>query len=288
MTSDGVPESLLDEQLEIETPERVKIVYDLAGIGSRFAAGAIDFLILLFLYFILFVAAAIALGIALPSTPEAGTVFGLAIAGAFTGLLAVYYLGFEWMWAGQTPGKRALKLRVLSDEGGPASVGAIFLRNILRIADIVPLAAPYALAGLVMFCNRRAKRVGDYAAGTIVVREREQPLGLAPLAKTSAGALPGDALGGEERARIRAFLSRAPQMIAVSRSSLAHKLASSVAQRHQLAFDDPEKLLQLLASGRTPREIRDAQGPRDAAPADLSADSPADSAANGPPLGREP
>jgi uncharacterized RDD family membrane protein YckC len=260
--SQTTPPSLLDERLEIETPERVTIVYDLAGIGSRFAAGTIDFVILMSLFLALGTIVVFAAVVALPRSDEARTAFFLAAIGLFTAVLAVYYLGFEWFWSGQTPGKRALKLRVLSDEGGPASAGAIFVRNIVRVADLVPFAPPYAAAGLVMFMNRRAKRIGDYAAGTIVVREREQPLAPARLAPSAAGALPGEALEVEELARIRAFLARAPQMIRASRADLGRRLAHSVAQRHGLSFDDPEQLLRLLAAGRTPRELREAQGPK--------------------------
>jgi uncharacterized RDD family membrane protein YckC len=256
MTSDSSG-SLLDERIEIETPERVAIVYDVAGIGSRFAAGAIDVFILTFVFFVLGVVVVIAASIALPKSDEARMAFGMAFAGAFMATLSLYFVGFEWFWDGQTPGKRAFDLRVVADGGGPASVGAVFVRNILRVADLLPGFAPYALGGFVMFVNRRSKRIGDYAAGTMVVRERTQP----PAPPPRPDAPSADALSASDLERVRAFVAREPQMIASSRVALARRLAQDLASRHGLAFDDPDRFLRLLASGRTPRELRDAQGP---------------------------
>jgi len=253
-------ESLLEARLEIETPERVKIVYDLAGIGSRFAAGSIDMLLLVFVFAVMFAVAMVAFSVTLPTSQEAQTAFWLSVAGAFTVVLSLYYVGFEWMWSGQTPGKRVLKLRVISEDGGPASAGAMFLRNVLRVADLIPFAAPYGLGGLVMFVNRRGKRIGDCAAGTIVVRERPEPLAaFRPTA--AADALPGDVLGAADLARVQAFVVRAPQMIAASRDALARRIADDVAARHGLAYADAQQFLRVLAKGATPKQLREAQGP---------------------------
>ena len=252
--------SMLDERLEIETPERVKIVYDLAGIGSRFAAGFIDCLILGLVFGVLFAVVVIAMSVTMPRTSEAQTAFWLAVGGAFTVVLSLYYIGFEWLWAGQTPGKRMLKLRVISEGGGPAPAGAIFLRNVLRIADLIPFAAPYGLGGIVMFANRRAKRIGDFAAGTIVVRERAEPLA-AFRSPAAADALPGDVLGAADLTRVQAFVVRAPQMIGASREGLARRIADDVAARYGLAYADAEPFLRGLAQGVTPKQLRDAMGP---------------------------
>jgi len=254
-------ESLLDARLEIETPERVKIVYDLAGIGSRFAAGSIDMLLLGFVFAVMFAVAIVAFSVALPSTQEAQMAMVFAVVGAFTAVLSLYYVGFEWLWSGQTPGKRVLKLRVISEDGGPASAGAMFLRNVLRVADLIPFAAPYGLGGLVMFVNRRAKRIGDYAAGTIVVRERPEPLAAFRPAAAAEGALPGDVLGAADLARVQAFVVRAPQMIVASRDALARRIADDIAARHGLVYADAGKFLRGLAQGVTPKQLREAQGP---------------------------
>ncbi len=253
-------ESLLGERLEIETPERVKIVHDLAGIGSRFAAGAIDFTLLAFAFAVLGGVYVIVERVTLPKGEEAQQAFAMACIGGFSIVLAGYYIGFEWMWAGQTPGKRALKLRVMSDSGGPASTGAIFVRNILRVVDILPLVACYAVGGLVMFVNRRAKRIGDYAAGTIVVRERTEPLGVA--GPPSGGEIPGESFAATDVARARSFVARAPQFIPASRTALARQIADEIAKRHGLDCDDPERFLRNVAQGSTPQSIRNVEGPR--------------------------
>ena len=260
MTDTPPAEDLLDERLEIETPERVKIVYDLAGIGSRFAAGTIDVFLVAVLWVILGLVVVVAAGLSLPTSEEAQFAFGTAVVGVFMAVLAAYYLAFEWMWSGQTPGKRMLQLRVLSDTGGPASAGAIFVRNVLRVADILPGIAPYGLGGIVMFVNRRGKRIGDYAAGTMVVRERDQPLGVLP--SPPADAMPGDVLDSADLLRIRSFLLRSPQLLRERRVTLEAQLAADVAARYGLVVVDANHLLRLLASGRSPRQIRETQGPR--------------------------
>lgn len=252
--------SLLEQRLEIETPERVRIAHDLAGIGSRFAAGAIDVFLLTLVFGVLFVIVAVAYGVARPRTEEAQMALGIAVVGGYFAALSAYYIGFEWAWSGQTPGKRMLKLRAVSQDGGPAPASAIFLRNLLRIVDILPGVAPYGVGGVVMFANARAKRVGDFVAGTVVVRERaEAPTAFAP---ADPSALPGDALSASDLARVRAFASRSRQMTAASRRDVAHRIAEEIAARHGLAFADAEEFLRVLARGRTPRELRDAQGPR--------------------------
>jgi uncharacterized RDD family membrane protein YckC len=253
-------DSLLGERLEIETPERVKIVHDLAGIGSRFAAGAIDFTLLAFAFAVLGGLYVIVERVTLPKGDEARQAFAMASIGGFSVVLAGYYIGFEWMWAGQTPGKRALKLRVISDAGGPAPTGAIFVRNILRVVDILPLVACYAVGGVVMFVNRRAKRIGDYAAGTIVVRERTEALGVA--GSSAGGDLPGETFSATDVARAHSFVARAAQFIPASRAALARQIAEDIAKRHGLESGEPELFLRNVAQGSTPQSMREVLGPR--------------------------
>src|SRR5207247_2676905 len=126
---------------------------------SRFAAGTIDVFILSFAFVAVTLVVMGVAAVSMPHGDEEVQAFGLAVVGAYTGLLALYYLGFEWLWDGQTPGKRALKLRVISQDGVPASAGAVFVRNILRVVDLPPFCPPYGLAGVVMFCNRRSQRL---------------------------------------------------------------------------------------------------------------------------------
>jgi uncharacterized RDD family membrane protein YckC len=87
-------------------------------------------------------------------------------------LMSGYFAIFEWLWRGQTPGKRWLKLRVIREDGRPISFFEAVVRNLLREFDIMPF--PFYSIGLVsVFATDRDQRVGDLVAGTVVVRERE-------------------------------------------------------------------------------------------------------------------
>jgi uncharacterized RDD family membrane protein YckC len=255
----GVPdESLVDRRLESETPERVRIVHDLAGIGSRFAAGFIDALLLMFLGCGASFAILVAGGVTRPQSEERWLAFAYAAWGVVFVTVALYYSVFELMWDGRTPGKRLLKLRVISKDGGPASATAILVRNVLRIVDAFPFAAPYGLAGVVMFVSPSARRIGDFAAGTIVVRERTEALGAVPSPATGGD----DAISATDAERAREFVLRAPQLVAANRAALAHSIAADIAARHGLEFADAEHFLRAVARGASAGALRGAQGPR--------------------------
>jgi uncharacterized RDD family membrane protein YckC len=163
-----------DEILVIETPERVPLHFALASIGNRFIACAIDHtiqvltLIVLVIFFAIIVDAA-NLGSRLSNAPK--WVIALLIILVFL-LMSGYFAIFEWLWHGQTPGKRWLKLRVIREDGRPISFFEAIVRNLLREFDIMPF--PFYSVGLIsVFSTDRDQRVGDLVAGTVVVRERE-------------------------------------------------------------------------------------------------------------------
>ncbi len=171
-----------EESLIIETPERVSLEFALASIGNRFLAVAIDhfiqyFSIFLIAWFFLSVA-----GITSTDVVEApGQLFSempkwtLAILIIVLFLIfAGYFIVFEWLWNGQTPGKRLLKLRVIRDDGRPLTLWEAVARNLLRICDAVPgfIIPIYSVGLIVIFLSGRDQRVGDIIAGTVVIRER--------------------------------------------------------------------------------------------------------------------
>ena len=163
-----------EETLVIETPERVPLHFALASIGNRFLACAVDHTIQT-LAIILLVIAAIEiasyarLSNRLESAPK--WVYALLIILLFL-LQTGYFAFFEWLWNGQTPGKRWLKLRVIREDGRPITFWEAAVRNLLRIFDMMP--APFYSIGLIcVFINERDQRVGDMVAGSVVVRERE-------------------------------------------------------------------------------------------------------------------
>ncbi len=169
----------MDEQLFISTPEQVAFSYETAGIGSRSLAALLDHLIII----VVLVLMNCALSLLMPAVYAAG--FSGDDAGA-TGvyvLLAVltliqflflwgYFVLFEIVWRGRTPGKRAAKLRVLRRDGHPIGVGEAVIRNLVRLVDFLPVF--YGIGLISMFADKESRRLGDFAAGTIVVKESEQ------------------------------------------------------------------------------------------------------------------
>ncbi len=276
--------SLFEQTLEIETPERVRIRYELAGIGSRFAAGTIDGLILGFVLFVLLIVALVVTSLSLDELEENVRFVLMAAYGLAIAVIWCFYLGFELLWDGQTPGKRLMRLRVVAEEGGPAPASAIIVRNVLRVADMLPLVLVHALGGIVMFMSTRSKRIGDMAAGTVVVQEREVELSLDRLSRGVLENLHDDQLGGEDRARLKRFVARRKELAAKSRGAVAERLLAELRERHELPDADPESILVLLAAGKRPSELRDLGGPTPtaaAAPSEAPDDSRADSPEGG-------
>jgi uncharacterized RDD family membrane protein YckC len=158
------PDGVLPEDLVVATPEQVAFRFETAGLGSRFAAQLLDLAVLAGLFIAVSIASAVVS--ALLRTP---TVAGIFIVGAFLSFWA-YWILLEALWSGRTLGKYALHLRVIDARGGPVSPGQAVIRNLLRIVDFLPWS--YALGTAVMFSTARSQRLGDLAAGTVVIRER--------------------------------------------------------------------------------------------------------------------
>lgn len=147
--------------LAISTPEGIVFSYLLAGPSSRFLAWLIDVLCIAAL-----VAAAVSLieGFALVAEDLAGAVL---IASYF--LISIGYgIATEWWWRGQTVGKKLFQLRVIDAHGLRLQPAQIVIRNLLRFIDSLP--AFYLVGGLACMITNRCQRLGDLAAGTVVVR----------------------------------------------------------------------------------------------------------------------
>jgi uncharacterized RDD family membrane protein YckC len=171
-----------EETLIIETPERVPLAFALASIGNRFLAVAIDHFIQ---YFSIFVVAWIVISLSGFNAYSAGSkaselfqempkwTLAILIVVIFL-IFAGYFVVFEWLWNGQTPGKRLLKLRVIREDGRPITFWEALARNLLRIFDAVPgfIIPVYSIGLITIFTSRRDQRIGDVFAGTVVVRER--------------------------------------------------------------------------------------------------------------------
>jgi uncharacterized RDD family membrane protein YckC len=176
-----------------------------------------------------------------------------------------YFITFETLWNGQTPGKRLMKVRVIRMSGYPVTFLDAVVRNLVRIIDFLPLL--YGIGVTTMFISSQSRRLGDYAAGTIVVKERA-PIQLEDLELTAArghppaspalprGATDPDelqwnlrALSAQDREIIGVYLDRAPSISTDARqrigSEISARLADKIGARRPL---DPTRFLERLVS----------------------------------------
>jgi uncharacterized RDD family membrane protein YckC len=164
------------ERTAIRTGESVALEFELAGLGSRFLALCIDLVIQL----AVLVGALFAFGYAsdalrraaagLHVPPAVGEAVPLALFVIFAFVVTIgYFIIFEVWWDGRTPGKRALGLRVIRDGGFPVDWGASTIRNLVRIVEAT--LGGYALSVVSVLLSKENKRLGDLAAGTLVVRD---------------------------------------------------------------------------------------------------------------------
>jgi uncharacterized RDD family membrane protein YckC len=243
------------DKLTIETPEQTSLDFPLAGIGSRFLAVALDTLLQFGVYIVLGLIAALISSVGIFSA--LGKQWGLAILGfvAFAVQFG-YFATFETVWNGQTPGKRWTHLRVIQDSGRPITAYDAILRNLLRIVDNLPIL--YAIGIVTMLISKENKRVGDYAAGTVVVHEK--PLqGVAAI--WSVIAAPGQSvpsapvgqLTPDELQLVETFFERRVSLDPEIRRSMARQIAQRLGDRLNVpseARPDAEKFLETLAEQR--------------------------------------
>lgn len=182
----------LDETLNINTPENVTFDYDIAGIASRFTAALIDTVLIVILQMVtnllvLLVLSRFGDGTGIDNLEMLGAwVVGLVGLISFLFLWG-YYIFFEMLWNGQTPGKKAIKLRVIRSDGTAITLTESVIRNLVRLVDFLP--AFYGIGTVSIFINRQTRRLGDLAAGTLVVHEKNQQVTLKDLAALHAAAL---------------------------------------------------------------------------------------------------
>lgn len=230
------------EHINLHVPEQIEVSYELAGLGSRFLATLVDtFLVVVGITLLAFVAWMLRTW--LTGAAEMSTVTGIIVLSAGLLLYIGFYVYAEMTTGGQSPGKRATGLRVVSVDGAPISAEQSAVRNILRIADLLPTM--YA-AGLVsVLVTARNQRLGDLAAGTMVVKERVQPLAEIPDEPPLAVELPPEvsadvlrvvrgglrAVTRDEETTIRRFLDRRFELAPEARQRLAARLADALRGR---------------------------------------------------------
>jgi uncharacterized RDD family membrane protein YckC len=229
-----------EDVMTIQTPEGVDLMLTLAGVGSRFASAIVDYLI----QAALLVALALLLfgGVSLGGGDSgAGLLVALYFIVSFL-VFVGYDITFEVLNSGQTPGKRMNGLRVVRTEGQPVNFITSAIRNVLRVVDWLPFS--YAAGAVSILVTSHNQRLGDLAAGTIVVRARK-PARTPIVAATSTAVLPADlaawdttAITAEELAAVRSFLERRNDLELGVRNALAATLASGL--RGKVAGAPPE------------------------------------------------
>jgi uncharacterized RDD family membrane protein YckC len=261
------------DELVIETPERVELYYTRAQVGNRFLAAGVDHIV----QGVMIVAI---LGGAWMLSTELKSVFdelgkwaiGVAILVGFA-IYTGYFVLFETIWNGQTPGKRLFRLRVIREDGRPIRFYEALMRNLLRTAvDMLP--SFYSVGIVSIFLSPRSKRVGDYVAGTVVIRESESraptlddvmSLARAEANKNVAAAgsafrVDADKLDAVDYAALRSFLRRRHELADPIRYSLGNRIAGSLAVKLSIPpvpLSAEQVLEEIDRQSRTRRSYRD-------------------------------
>jgi uncharacterized RDD family membrane protein YckC len=252
---------LSSEDYRLVLPENVELTFDVAGVGSRTIAALVEYAVL----YGGIVAAVIAFSmnrsvlrgmlrwLELPTwvrdlgDPAALAILVLLVFFAWWG----YFVLFEITWNGQTPGKRLFGLRVVRRDGQPISVVASLVRNIVRAVDM------FLFLGLVvMTIDKQSRRLGDFAAGTLVIREAraggrslidgvalpdnsDRATKIAPLAGK---------LSMEHYTLIREFFTRSRRMSGSHAQDLATSLAHELAEQLEVETSEIGDPVQFLAA----------------------------------------
>jgi uncharacterized RDD family membrane protein YckC len=216
-----------EDTVRIATPEGVELEVPLAGIGSRLAARILDHLI----QAAIIVGSLLVLGSSVETDGAADALVAIVATLIGFAILWVYDVAFEAFGGGRTPGKRAVGIRVVGSNGEPVALPAAAVRNLLRLVDEYLTLWIAALVSIVR--SKRNQRLGDVAAGAMVVRDRSDE---ARSALTHGVAHPEDLEGAaswdttaiteSELAAARRFLERRHEVDARARLQLATELYS--------------------------------------------------------------
>lgn len=250
------------------TPESVDLTFVPAGLGSRFVAALIDGLLQAVFTIVLSITLS-AVGVLQMATDSGENPaiflerifrFYITLAIAWMAVPLLYFVLFEALWRGQTPGKRVLGLRVLRVDGRPADFVQILGRNLLRLVDMLPFA--YGIGVIAILVTRHSQRLGDLVTGTAVMYEPRPQL--LPVS-TRLGRDPSlpPALLREKASRltdaqlepVRSFMLRRGSLAPAVRERMAARLAAAVAGRMEWTDEIPngehflEEILWLRSGG---------------------------------------
>lgn len=246
----------------ISTPENVDLHLELAGIGNRLWAGYID-IVILYLINLAIVVVTVLLGIVLekanlPKDLQLTISYWLAFIVIFLiGLVtAGYFIYFEGTWKGQTPGKKFVHIRVVETNGQPLNWSAVFIRNLLRIADM------FCLIGVlfILFQNNE-RRIGDLAANTLVIRERQTDLSARNLqincSQPPASFMDSGCMSPDDYHLLTIFLKRRHSLSPESRMRLAKETCDFFRMKLNPEFqgESSEELLEKIYLAYTAQSV---------------------------------
>jgi uncharacterized RDD family membrane protein YckC len=213
-------------RLEVETSDHVILRYDLAGGGNRGFAALVDFIIATVIFIGSFFLMQQALNL---FGSRVLTLSGVVLLVTFF-ITWCYFVLLEWLWQGQTVGKRMYGLRVIGEDGSPATFTAVLVRNLARIIDFLP--GFYAVGLLTVIVTPRSQRLGDLAAGTYVVRAPKPQLdyfSLRTMSPVGTGkAVETRTMPGEMQRLVREFVSREAKLNVRDRARIAAQIAARV------------------------------------------------------------
>ena len=241
---------VFEDRLTIDTPEGVPLELTLAGVGSRFASALLDYI----LQFIILVALALVLRYGAGFSPGSSS---LSAAFWVLGFFAVFWgydVAFEVLNSGRTPGKAANGLRVVRESGAPVTFGPSAVRNVIRIIDLLP--GTYLVGITSILLTKRNQRVGDLAAGTLVIREaRKLPPEVRVSPSVQAPTWDTSAVGRQDLDTVAAFLARRHELEAGARIQIAAELAGRLRPKvgGAIAADGDEMFLERLVAAKRGR-----------------------------------
>lgn len=251
--------SPLERQIVIRTPENLELTYELAGAGTRSAAYFVD-LMLLYLLLSMLQNLVFASVVSLPEEwlMYAAAVYGLLAFAVVTG----YFIAFELLWSGQTPGKRAVGIRVVKSGGYALRFGDSLIRNLMRAIDFLPMFYGVGLVSLLL--TRHSQRLGDLVAGTLVVYQKSAGgtreitaipnVDHTPLSIVQLGAIPSDVLAACDE-----YLRTMSLLTSKHRQELAESLVALIEKTSGLRPEVTQSSEAFLAavihqSGQNPQE----------------------------------
>ncbi len=235
----------IDTAVDVDTPEHVTFRVNVAGPSRRAVAYVLDLLIRVGVFFVFAMVASMA-GL---DVDFEGWSTGVMLVVAFV-LQWGYYILFESLWSGQTPGKRAMALRAVKEGGVPLTFLDVVLRNLLRGADWLP--AFNVVGVVVMAFDGRFRRLGDLVAGTMVIAESRGHIGTPlrvspPLTPAELESVPASVrLSSDEMAAVETFLRRLGTLSPARELELADMVAPMFAHRLGVRYHNGVRFLAAL------------------------------------------